>query len=533
MRRLACAMMASFVVGCSAAPANNAAPDFGSGSGSGSGADAPNPLPVVGAGEPSVSIDCAGSHAVADRALHDFLLKFWNAGAQYLNADYPSTGKDAAYWVYAQAIDAVADGADREPERYRGMLDTLLQAQPSHGWLTGYNDDENWMALALMRAFDHTGNRDYLNQAESLYRDHVLAAWDDTCCGTHKGGIWWNDAHTQKATAANGGAVITGVRLAARTGKPAYLDFAKKVYDFWSAYYTDPVTHQTADHITPDGTISWWKFTYNEGVMIGGAVELYRALGDARFLADAHHYAAFMLAHEVRASSLGDVLSDGAGGTCGGDCAQFKGIGFRYLGELYARDRSRADYANLLATSANAIWKLARDPSSGLFATDWAGPTVTSAIIDQESSAAMALGVQARLCGAAPAATAGSYEAEDAQLHSVGLEASHAGFSGWGYVAGWNADGQWIDFHVEVGPGGAHTLDFDYAAGAGDAARQLYIDGATVVATLPFPSTGSWDRYGHSSANVSLTAGAHVISVIYSGTNHSAAYLNLDRLVVR
>jgi GDPmannose 4,6-dehydratase len=90
------------------------------------------------------------------------------------------------------------------------------------------------MTLALLRAYDLTGTGKYLNQAKTLYAD-IGAGWDSTCCGSSKGGLWWDKAHTQKATAANAGAALAGARLYLRTGDSTYLSFAQQLYSYWLA----------------------------------------------------------------------------------------------------------------------------------------------------------------------------------------------------------------------------------------------------------------------------------------------------------
>lgn len=461
--------------------------------------------------------DPATWHAHADAALEAMLLHYWSQSAGYFDT--------AAYWTFAQAFDAALDGAERTGGvHFAGWIETLYLAQNAKGWSSNYYDDENWMTMALVRAYDLTHDAKYLNQAKALYAD-IEAAWDTTCCGATHGGIWWDRAHTQKATASNAGPVIAGVRLAARTGDGAYLTFAKQVYAYWRANMTDPATHQVFDDIRPDGTIKKYRFTYNEGLMIGAAVELYSATHDASYLADAHGTAGWMLAHETEASPDGTILNDGTNTSCGGDCQQFKGIGFRYLSLLESVD-PRADEQAVLVASAHAIWDLARSPAT-LFAPDWAGPAVTTApIINADSSATMALERYAASLGAYTG-TSAHHEAEDGVLHGLGLEASHAGFSGWGYVAGWNADGQWVDFHVHLDAPATHLV-VRYAAGAGDASRLVYIDGANAVANQALPSTGNWSSYQSVTIPVQLAAGDHTISVIYNSSLGSTNYVNLD-----
>jgi predicted alpha-1,6-mannanase (GH76 family) len=446
------------------------------------------------------SADIALWHERADQALEAMLLGYWNAS--YLDG--------AAYWTFAQAYDAALDGIERTG-RYTGWAETLYLAQDAHGWSSNYYDDENWMALALIRAYDLAHDAKYLAQAKALFAD-IMAAWDTTCCGAHPGGIWWDRAHTQKATASNAGPVITGVRLAARTGATSYRDFARQVYTYWRANMVDPTTFEVFDHIAPGGAIAKYKFTYNEGLMIGAA----QALDE---LADAHAVAGRMLAAETK----GGILDDGTNTGCTGDCQQFKGIGYRYLQALHDASPKPA-YAAVLDASAQAIWGRARSPATR-FAPDWAGPPVTAPTIDADSSAVMAVNLHARSLGPAAPPPA-RYDAEDGVLHALGLEASHAGFDGWGYVAGWHTDGQWVDFHVHTQ--GAGHLVLHYAAGAGNASRLIYVDGANAIANQAFASTGSWDTWSTLTVPLALAAGDHAISVIFNSGLGSANYINLD-----
>jgi Carbohydrate binding module (family 6) len=157
---------------------------------------------------------------------------------------------------------------------------------------------------------------------------------------------------------------------------------------------------------------------------------------------------------------------------------------------------------------------------------------MSSILLDAQSSAAMTLAAYAELLGSEPAPTDTHYEAEDGTLHALGLEASHPGYGGWGYLAGWDADGQWVDFHVRVATAGTYHLTLRYAAGAGDATRLVYINGANVVVNQKFASTGSWNTWGTVTVDAQLPAGASTVSVIYNSSDGSSQYLNLDWLAV-
>jgi predicted alpha-1,6-mannanase (GH76 family) len=466
----------------------------------------------------------------ADRALEAMMLGFWSGSDSYMRAERGQS-KLTGYWTFAQALDAILDGATRTGGRYAGLVETFYLSQDAIGWSRDFFDDESWMALALMRAFDLTGRQRYLDEARALLDDIVQNASDSSCCGATPGGLWWDRPHTQKATASNAGAVVTAVRAWQRTGEASYLDFAKSVWAFWDANMVDKTTHAVSDHIAaPSGNVVRYKFTYNEGIMIGASLALSEATKDPKYLAEAHAIAGYMVASETVVGPFGPVLSDGDEASCTGDCPQFKGIGYRWLAALQASD-PRPAYAAVLEASTRSLVATARDPATGLFGVDWTEPP-GKLYVEAASSAAMALSIFAAAAGPYPTPRpAGVYQAEEAVLHHVGLEATHAGFDGWGYVAGWNADGQWVDFAVTTAPGD-YLLSFRYAAGAGDASRLVYVNGQDLVANEAFSSTGSWDTYATVDVPVTLPASS-TVSLVYDGGKGSKGYLNLDRLEVR
>jgi predicted alpha-1,6-mannanase (GH76 family) len=459
------------------------------------------------------------------------MLTFWDQSASYL--DQTPGGTPVNYWIFAQSFDAINDAVERSGgKRFAGLIETFYLAQaarPSGFAPTTYYDDKNWMALALLRAFDLTGQTKYRDQADTLFQD-IMGAWDTTCCGAAPGGIWWNEAHTQKATASNAGPVILAARLANRLNKPAYLTFAKQVYDYWTTNMVDPTTYAITDHVNSDGTLVHYRFTYNEGLVIGAALELFRATNDVKYINLAHQVAGYMIANEIVQAPAGSVLFDGTNATCTGDCPEFKGIGFRYLAALYDTDRTHAAYGAVLGASADSIWSVAR--SSDLFGVDWSQPKAATTRLQEQASASMALARWAVLLGPRPPDATANLEAEEATLHGVGLEATYTGFEGWGYVAGWGANGQSLDFTFDAPAAGNYKLDFRFAAGGTNASRYLVVNGQSAVDNLAFASTGSWSTYADVTTTVTLPSGPSTISLIFNSTKGSAGYLNLDRLAV-
>jgi hypothetical protein len=265
--------------------------------------------------------------------------------------------------------------------------------------------------------------------------------------------------------------------------------------------------------------------------MTGAALALHGATGEARFRTEAHGIAG-ILATIGKATSAGRILADGTNTSCVGDCPQWKGIGYRYLAAALRDDPARTAYAPVLQGSVEAAWTLARNPTTGYFSNDWAGPSTTIAQIEAQSSTAMAMNVFATLCGSYPAPPSAGYEAEDAVLDHVALEEANTGFSGWGYVAAWTGNNQSVEFTVETAVTGDHRADFVYAAAGAEAARALYVNGTMASPRLAFASTGAWTSWGHATATVRLSAGMNSVKLVFETARSSANPLNLDRLTI-
>ena len=341
--------------------------------------------------------------ARADAATDALLLRFWDAGAADFTHAWPSTGEAAGYWIAANALDVVLDAAERTgARRYLDVVHAFTEAQDRRGWTRDYFDDEAWMAVALLRAYDLTGDAAHLGRAAALVDDIARNAVDRTCCGSEPGGLWWDRAHRQKATASNAVPAIAAARLFERTGEARWLDLARTAYGWWLAHMVDAATAQVADHVLPGGERVWWRFSYDGGAMIGAALALRRATGDDAYLADARRLAAFLVAEQTRATPFGPVLFDGTG--CDGDCDQFKGIAHRYLSALAEVDPEVPGLVALLRADGEAAWALARDPASGTFGVDWGAAPGARTSLAAQASAAMTLNVEA--ARAAPAGAA-------------------------------------------------------------------------------------------------------------------------------
>lgn len=191
------------------------------------------------------------------------------------------------------------------------------------GFIDDYYDDEGWWALAWIRAYDVTGETKYLEIAESIFED-MQGGVNDTCGG----GIWWSKDETYKNAIANELYLSVAASLANRVSDAkSYLSIAQ---DQWSWFkdsglindnnlINDGLTINTDGTCNNNGETEW---SYNQGVILGGLVELYKATDNSDYLSEASTIASAA----IDALSEDGILRDGCEPNCGGDGSQFKGM---------------------------------------------------------------------------------------------------------------------------------------------------------------------------------------------------------------
>lgn len=118
---------------------------------------------------------------------------------------------------------------------------------------------------------------------------------------------------------------------------------------------------------TGDGRIDKdWKYTYNQGVYIGAAIELYRVTGSRDYLEEARR--TFGAAVNELAGQHSSMLPDEGGG----DAGLFKGVLVRYAAELAQADQTDGAVEAFLRSNAELLWDQGRAADRVLFGPDWA-----------------------------------------------------------------------------------------------------------------------------------------------------------------
>jgi predicted alpha-1,6-mannanase (GH76 family) len=298
------------------------------------------------------------------------------------------------WWNAANSITVLANYAKvtGDTSYDSAIANTFTAAQKSHAnFLNSFYDDQGWWALAWIDAYDLTGNTAYLSMAETIFSNIATNGWDTSVCG---GGVWWNTSKTYKNAIPNELFLDIAAKLANRTtgsASAAYLKWAQSEWAWFKSsgminaksLVNDGLTSTNPGACANNGGTTW---TYNQGVILGGLVELYRADNDPTLPPEAEAIANAAIAN---LSSNGILIEMGK--ISGGDAPQFKGVFMRNLMALYTvvPASQAAQYKSFVDANANSIWTSDRGPSNEL-GCYWQGP-FDSADATRQTSALDAL----------------------------------------------------------------------------------------------------------------------------------------------
>ncbi|KAI0014449.1 glycoside hydrolase family 76 protein [Xylariaceae sp. FL0662B] len=248
-------------------------------------------------------------------------------------------------------------------------------------FLNDYLDDEGWWALAMIHSYDigvmGLGDQQYLQAAVEIFED--MKKWNSSC-----GGIYWAKVTPYTNAIANELYLSVAASLANRipARRDYYLDIANTQWNWFKNSGLINKDNLINDGLTDDcknnGMQTW---TYNQGVILGGLVELYKATGNRALLDQATTIATAAISK----LSKDGILFEGCEPNCGSDGSQFKGIFMRNLGYLQ-RAAPMDAIKNFLLTNADTIWAKNRNQDNNELGGTWNGP-FTDATAGTQSSA--------------------------------------------------------------------------------------------------------------------------------------------------
>lgn len=430
------------------------------------------------------------------------------------------------WWNSANVLETTIDYSTltSKPAYRNNIFNTFEKNKGSKFLNPWFYDDEGWWALTWIKAYDLTGETRYLAMSKTIFND-MKQGWDSTCGG----GLWWKKPKQEKYKNAITNELFLSVatKLHLRTpgdkGSGSYLDWANREWNWFKnsgLINSNNLINDGLDISCQNNGQTTW--TYNQGVILGGLVDLSKSTNDPSLLIQAQAIAdsaVHSLAHD-------GILQEPCKPNCGADGAQFKGIFIRNLYYLY-QNTNKQTYKNFINKNADSIWRRSRNHANQ-FGFAWAG-TFDGADAARQSAALDTINAAIFL------GTRGiTYQAEDALLHQLSTEASNKGYHGTGYISGWNHSEQWVSFNVDVACSGKYDLVFRYAAANGGASRYIYVNGKSVVTRKLFPKTDSWSSWHNAKiSGVWLNAGSNTISVIFNRAKGSNNWLNLDQMTVQ
>ena len=126
-------------------------------------------------------------------------------------------------------------------------------------------------------------------------------------------------------------------------------------------------------------------------------------------------------------------------------------------------------------------------------------------------------------------------EAEDLSLNGPSIATDHAGYTGRGFAAGFQATGNSVSWDSTISTAGSYDIAARYANSTGGDGQNVTrtlsvtVDG-TPGPTISLPPTTNWDTWAVASATVTLPAGRHHLSI--TRTASDTGNVNLDNLAV-
>jgi predicted alpha-1,6-mannanase (GH76 family) len=286
----------------------------------------------------------------------------------------------AGWWNAANSITVLANFARITGDStYNPVFsETFASAQKSHAnFINSYYDDQQWWALAWVDAYDLTGNPAYLAMAKTIFSNVEANGWDTTTC---HGGVWWNTSKAYKNAITNELFLSLAAELANRTSgteSEEYQSWAQKEWLWFKAsgminskdLINDGLNSTNPSACTNNGGTTW---TYNQGVILGGLVELYKADQDPALLPQAEAIANAALVD----LSVNGILTEPKR-LSGTDGPQFKGIFMRNLMALYddipTTSGLAQQYRKFADANAQSIWTRNRSADNALGGM-WQGP---------------------------------------------------------------------------------------------------------------------------------------------------------------
>jgi len=321
--------------------------------------------------------------SIAAITYNDLISVYWNDSYNRFYSDNAFNTK-FNYWWQAHGMDVIVDNLLRTEKINDERLIELrngIYKRNGDKLENSYYDDMEWLALALLRAYNATGTESFLIDAKYLWHD-IQTGWNDT----HGGGIAWNKHKTYyKNMPANGPAAILALRLYKLNNNNDDFLFGEKIFNWFDEVLVENVTGKIYDGIGRNGDDEIdkdWQWTYNYGTYIGACIELYEITNDKKYIQKAVTSANYALNNFTNPTT--NVLKSQGHS----DAGLFNGIFIRYLTKLTTLESLapaiQDKFIMYIIDNAKSLWEdgKVKDPNGHiLFNEDWAkAPSIEGSV---------------------------------------------------------------------------------------------------------------------------------------------------------
>jgi predicted alpha-1,6-mannanase (GH76 family) len=360
-----------------------------------------------------------------------------SSGGTQLFTHYTVDQPSYSWWMSANDLTAIIDNIKvADIGSYKPIVGWIYSANRAAGvagdaygdFKNNFIDDTGWWAMAWIDAYQLTGSRAYLATAEDD-ANYMNSFWTSTCGG----GVWWSTARNYKNAIANELDLYVNAALHdVIPGDTKYLNQAVKEWNWFSAsgmingsnLINDGLKIESSGRCVNNGDTTW---TYNQGVVLEGLAELYKATGNAKYLASAEKLAHASTTsgklNPVSATAPRGELREIVSNPSDGNTPMFKGAYIRGLDVLNAviaaKTATAGPYSCYLDRQSAVAYLHDRNPADQ-YGYLWAGPWSSTAQNGPDQPTSGQQGSALFLANAGPAFTSPSSPAVTKALHCTG-----------------------------------------------------------------------------------------------------------------
>jgi hypothetical protein len=240
--------------------------------------------------------------------------QLWMADSNLYAERLPRRGRGelqpAYMWGCGVQLVALAAGTRVAPDAHRERLVDYIEqlngywktaddiagydVQPGASEPDRYYDDNAWIVLGLVEAFELTGDEKYLDRADETMK-YVLSGEDEQLGG----GIYWREREKRsKNTCSNAPAVAGLLRLYSHRKRDDLLASARRIHE-WTVKNLQDDDGLMLDNVRLDGRVDRRKFSYNTALAIRSCVLFHELTGEPQWLPEAQRMARAAEAHWV------------------------------------------------------------------------------------------------------------------------------------------------------------------------------------------------------------------------------------------